>query len=73
MKNFRNIFATRRNNIGLFFQMSVFALFAIMTLLSGQISAQQTCTPTTTVTEGDLAPGGTVSFGVTSGIRLGNG
>ena len=28
---------------------------------------QQTCTPTTTVTEGDLFPGGIVSFGVSSG------
>ena len=27
-----------------------------------------TCTPTTTVTEGDLAPGGIASFGVTSGF-----
>ncbi|MDQ3181080.1 MAG: hypothetical protein M3Q33_11225, partial [Acidobacteriota bacterium] len=54
-------------NLGLFFQLSVFALFAMMTLFSGQISAQQTCTPTTTVTEGDLFAGGIVSIGVTSG------
>jgi hypothetical protein len=67
MKNFITILTTRQNNIGLFFQVSVFALFAKMTLLSSQVSAQQTCTPTTTVTEGDLAPGGTVSFAVTSG------
>jgi hypothetical protein len=67
MRNFNNISATKGNNRGLFFQLSFFALIAIMSLFSGQISAQQTCTPSTTVTEGDLAPGGIVSFGVSSG------
>jgi hypothetical protein len=44
------------------------ALFAIVSLFSGQTSAQQQiCTPTTTVTEGDLFPGGIPSFGVSSG------
>ena len=68
MKSFKKNFITNRKNFGLFFQLSVFALFTIMTLFSGQTSAQQnTCTPATTVTEGDLFPGGIVSFGVTSG------
>ena len=31
------------------------------------VRCAQTCTPTTTVTEGDLFPGGIVSFGVSSG------
>ncbi len=67
MKNFENISATKRNNLRLFFQLSFFALFAIMSLFTGQTSAQQTCTPSTTVTEGDLLPGGLASFAVTSG------
>jgi hypothetical protein len=68
MKNFKNILTTKRNNLGLFFQLTVFALFGIMGLFSGQTLAQQeVCAPTTTVTEGDLSPGGTVSFGVSSG------
>ncbi len=68
MKNFKNILTTKRNNLGLFFQMTVFALFGIMSLFSGQILAQQEiCTPTTTVTEGDLSPGGIASFVVSSG------
>ncbi len=68
MKNLENISATKRNNLRLFFQLSFFALFAIMSLFTGQTLAQrQTCTPTTTVTEGDLFPGGLASFGVMSG------
>ncbi len=56
------------NNPRLFFQLSLLALFTIMSVFSGQISAQkQTCTPFTTVTEGDLFPGGIVSFGVMGG------
>jgi len=69
MKNFKNVLITKGNNLRLFFQLSFFALFAIMSVFSGQTSAQQqqTCTPSTTVTEGDLAPGGIASFGVSSG------
>jgi len=69
MKNFKNILITKRNNLGLFFQLNFFALFAIMSLFSGQTSAQhqQTCTPSTTITEGDLHQGGIASFGVSSG------
>jgi len=68
MKKFKNVFTTRRNNLGLFFQLSVFALFAMMTLFSGQISAQQTCTPTTTVTE-DVTSRGDNLFDVTAGVN----
>jgi len=77
MKNINNALITKGNNLGLFFQLSFFALFAIISLFSGQISAQargprpaptpQTCTPSTTVFEGDLFPGGIVAFGVSSG------
>lgn len=68
MKNFKNILTTKRNNPqGLLLKLSVFALLAIMGVFSGQTLAQETCTPTTTVTEGDLAPGGIISFGVSSG------
>ena len=79
MKNFRNIFTTKQNNFGFFLQLSVFALLGIMSLFSEQISARtptptptptpgaRTCTPNTTVTEGDLFPGGIVSFDVSSG------
>lgn len=67
MKNFRNVLTTKRNNLGLFFQLVVFSLFGIMILFSGQTLAQANCTPNTTVSEGDLAPGGIVSFGVSSG------
>ena len=67
MRNFKNVLTTKRNNRGLFLQLSVFALLAIMGVFSGQALAQEICTPTTTVTEGDLAPGGIVSFGVSSG------
>jgi len=66
MKNIKNTSATKENNFRLFFQLSFFALFAIMSLFSGQTLAQQTCTPSTTVTEGDLFPGGLASFGVAS-------
>ena len=69
-RNFKNVFTSKGNNFGLFFKLSVFALFGMMILFSGQISAQQTCTPSTTVTDGDLFPGGIVSFGVTSGPGL---
>ncbi len=68
MKNFKNVSTTKGNNRGLFFQLSFFALFAIMSLFSGQTSAQQQiCVPTTTVTEGNLSPGGIASFAVSSG------
>jgi len=69
MKNFKNISATKRNNLGLFFQLSFFALFATLTLFSGQTLATNCTpsTPSTTVTEGDLFPGGIVSFGVNAG------
>ncbi|MDQ3180698.1 MAG: hypothetical protein M3Q33_09280, partial [Acidobacteriota bacterium] len=74
MKNFNII---KKNNYGLFFQLSVFALLAVMALFSRQTLGQTptptptpgggTCTPTTTVSEGDLFPGGIASFGITSG------
>ena len=69
MKNFKNVFTANRNNPqGLLSQLSIFAFFAILLLFSGQASAQQTCTPSTTVTEGDLFPNGIISFGVSSGL-----
>lgn len=77
MKYFNNIFTTKGDSIGLFFQLSFCALFAMMSLFSRQTSAQtrgsipietpQTCTPSTTVSDGDLLPGGIASFGVSSG------
>src|SRR6266404_2701845 len=39
--DFENVMTTKRNNRGLFFQQTVFAIFGIMSLFSGQISAQQ--------------------------------
>ncbi len=71
MKNFKNISTTKRNNRGLFFQLSFFALFAMLTVFSGQTLATDCTpsTPSTTVTEGNLFPGGIVSFGVTSAPR----
>lgn len=69
-RKFKNVFTSKGSNFGLLFKLSVFALFGMMILFSGQTSAQQTCTPSTTVTEGDLFPGGTVSFGVSSGPGL---
>ena len=68
MKNIKNVFTTKRNNHGLFFQMAVFALFGMMILFSGQTLAQNVCTPIMTVTEGNLAPGGPLSFMVSSGL-----
>jgi len=68
MKNIKNVFTTKRNNHGLFFQMAVFALFGMMILFSGQTLAQNVCTPILTVFEGDLAPGGIPSFMVSSGL-----
>ena len=44
------------------------AIFLTNTVAKAQ--TQNICTPTTTVTEGDLFPGGIVSFGVTSGPGL---
>ncbi len=46
-----------------------FTLRAASTFHAANIRARcaQVCTPTTTVTEGDLFPGGIVSFGITSG------
>ncbi len=41
MKNFKNISATKRNNLRLFFQLTFFALFGIMSLFSGQTAAQR--------------------------------
>ncbi len=68
MKNFKNVSTTKGNNRGLFFQLTFFAFFAIISLFSGQTSAQlQICIPTTTVTEGNLSPGGIASFAVSSG------
>ncbi len=69
MKNFKNNTTTKRNNLGLFFQLSFFALFAMLTLFSSQTLATNCTpsTPTTTVTEGNLFPGGFPSFGVSSG------
>ena len=37
------------------------------TTITTTVNTNNVCTPTTTVTEGDLFPGGIVSFGVTSG------
>jgi hypothetical protein len=46
-----------------------FTLRAASTFHAANIRARcaEVCTPTTTVTEGDLFPGGIVSFGITSG------
>ncbi len=46
--------------------LSITAILLLSVLATTQAQAQ-TCTPTTTVTEGDLAPGGIPSFGVSSG------
>jgi len=72
MKNIKNVLATRRSNRGLFLKLSVFALFAIMSLFSGQTLAQiptptpgtHFCVPTTTLSESAIFPGGggVVSF-----------
>ncbi len=50
-------------------QMVDFTLRAASTFHAANIRVRcaETCTPTTTVSEGDLAPGGIVSFGVMSG------
>ena len=61
MKNIKNVFTTKRNNRGLFFQLSIFALFAIMTLFS-----EQTLACTTSVLDDPSFPGGVVSFAVSS-------
>ncbi len=45
-------------------------MFAMFVMFSSPTMAQNTCTPNTTVTEGDLFPGGIVSLGVTSGLGL---
>lgn len=65
-RKFKNEFEINRNNLRLFLQPAFFVLFAMLGLFSGQTLAQTTCTPFTTVTEGDLFAGGIVSFGVTS-------
>ncbi|MBA4121829.1 MAG: hypothetical protein H0X72_05115, partial [Acidobacteria bacterium] len=46
--------------------LSIIAILLLSVLATTQAQAQ-TCTPTTTVSEGDLAPGGIPSFGVSSG------
>lgn len=78
MRNFLNTFTTIRNDLGLFLKLGIFALLGLISLLSGQISAQTPtptptqliCTPSATMTEGDLLPGGIASFVVTSGPGL---
>ena len=76
MKNLKNVLATTRSNRGLFLKLSVFALFGIMILFSGQTLAQTPtptpgtlfCRPTTTLSESPVFPatnGG--SFNATSG------
>ncbi len=68
MKKLNVKLTNKKNNLILLFQLTVFTGFGILTLFSGQAFAQQeTCTPSTTVTEGDLAPGGIVSFIVFGG------
>ena len=69
--------SNKQNNFRLLMPAFVFVLFGLMTVFSGQVLAQvgtptptptpPICTPTTTVTEGNLFPGGIVSFGVSSG------
>ena len=68
------ISSNRRNNFMAL--MLTFALVALGLIATTTAQAQtptptptpvNVCTPTTTVTEGDLAPGGIVTFGVTSG------
>jgi len=69
MKNFKDINTTKGNNLGLFWQVNFFALFTIMSLFSGQTSAQrqQACTPTLIVIEDtSMDPGGLTEFSVTS-------
>ena len=68
MKTFKNDFTIKGNNLGLFFQLNFLALIAIMSLFSGQTSAQrqQTCTPTFTVTDAPSFPGSTGAFTVAS-------
>ena len=80
MGNFLNIFTAVRNHLGLFLKLGIFAFLGLISLLSGQMSAQTptptpmppalNCTPGATITEGDLLPGGTASFYVTSGPGL---
>ncbi len=47
--------------------LSITAMLFLSVLVATQAQAQTVCTPTTTVTEGDLFPGGPPSFGVSSG------
>lgn len=68
IRKFGNAFEAYRNNRGLFFQLSIIAVLAVMFVFSGQASAQNLCTPTLAVSEGDLAPGGLATFTVTSGL-----
>ncbi len=71
MKILKNVLTTRRSNRGLFLKLSVFALFGIMILFSGQTLAQtptptptrNVCTPSVNVQEDPaLMPGGPASF-----------
>jgi len=39
MKNYKNVFTTKRNNLRLFFQLTFFALFAIMSVFSSRRNA----------------------------------
>ncbi len=47
MKNIKNISTTKRNNRGLFFQLTVFTLLSIMSLIGANTTQTfaQTCTP----------------------------
>lgn len=71
----RNFKTSKGNNRGLFFQSSIFTVLVAFALAFSvfSLTANATptpgnvCTPTTTVTEGDLFPGGIASFGVSSG------
>lgn len=64
MNNFKNTLTTKNKNLGLFFKLTAFAIFGIMSCFSGQAIAQQQCTPSTTILEGDLIPGGFLYFRV---------
>ena len=64
MKNFKNTLTTKNKSFGLFFQLIAFAIFGIMSCFSGQAIAQQRCTPSTTILEGDTIPGGYLYFRV---------
>lgn len=64
MKNFKNTLITTNKNLGSFFQLIALVIFGIMSCFSGQAIAQQQCTPSTTILEGDTIPGGYLYFRV---------